>query len=320
MRTTMRIVVVLIALVISFLAYGDQGSLIRTEARIPATTFDRIKFLIVTVEEKGSQRKVIAESFLEGPPNTDFNINLDGERFRMRASFLTDLTAPDRLKIRARLNTRRLYGFSEKNLPLFEVDEQSQSLELGFDESVVLLPFGSTGGDHRLKIEITPSISEHSSVEPSGKARPLEINIIKPSPGGVLSVEAVKIPHNFVAEVSLLENGREIANGVAPLLIEEPQEIKLQSNREGDPNALTINLKVGKYTRSRPADNITFDFDAFQTTQPGSTHEWIAQKWAGVASLGSFLSYDLSNQNIGPKGKKYELRFKFNIAPGEQAD
>lgn len=312
-----------VAIVLTVLISVDRGSLTRTQPRLVARTLERIKFRILTVEEKGSERKIISESFVEGPPNTDFNINLEGDRFRMRARFLTDLIRPDRLRVRTKLDTRRLYGSSERQLPLYEEDEQTQSLELGFDEAVVLLPFGRTGGDHRLKIEITPSISNQTSTDSSGTARPLEINILKPSPGGVVRYEAIKIPHNFVAEVALLEDGREIASGKAPLLIEERQEIKLQSHGELGhvTSPLIINLIVERFARSRPADLVAFTFDVYQENKAnGSLGDAVLQNWAGVASLESFSTYDLSGQQFVSKGRKYELRFKFKLAPGEQAD
>jgi hypothetical protein len=316
-------VLLTIAVVLTVFVSSDRGSLTRTQPRLVARTLERIKFRIVTVEEKGSERNIISESFVEGPPNTDFNINLEGDRFRMRARFLTDLIRPDRLKVRTKLDTRRLYGSSERQLPLFEEDEQTQSLELGFDEAVVLLPFGRTGGDHRLKIEITPSISNQTSTDLSGAARPLEISILKPSPGGVVRYEAIKIPHNFVAEVALLEDGREIVSGKATLLIEEPQQIKLQphSGLENVTPPLTMKLMVERYARSRPADQVTFGFNIYrENNADGNRGEAVVQNWAGVASLDSFLTYDLSGQQFVSKGRKYELRFKFKLAPGEQAD
>ena len=82
----------------------------------------RIRFQIATVEEKAEARNVISEAIVEGPPGTDFNINLQGSRFKMNARFLTDLASTEMLKVRARLNTRRLYGYSERNLPLYEED------------------------------------------------------------------------------------------------------------------------------------------------------------------------------------------------------
>ena len=312
-----------VAIVLTVVFSGDLGSLTRTQPRLVARTFERIKFRILTVEEKGSERKIISESFVEGPINTDFNINLEGDRFRMRARFLTDLIGPDRLRVRTKLDTRRLYGSSERDLPLYEEDEQTQSLELGFDEAVVLLPFGRTGGEHRLKIEIIPSISNQPSTDPSGTARPLEISILKPSPGGVVRYEAIKIPHNFVAEVALLEDGREIASGKSPLLIEERQEIDLQSHSglENVTAPLTVNLMVERFARSRPTDQVAFTFDVYQKNKAnGSLGDAVLKNWAGVAALGPFLTYDLSGQHFVSKGRKYELRFNFKLAPGEQAD
>ena len=323
MRT--KRVLLMIAVLLTVFVSGDHGSVTRTQSRQFSGTVERIKFRIVTVEEKGSERKIISESFIEGPPNTDFNINLEDERFKMKATFLTDLVGPDKLRVRTRLDTKRLYGSSERQLPLYEEDQQTQLLELSFDEAVVLLPFGRTGGEHRLKIEITPSIIEQRSTSPSGKARPLEISILKPGPGGAIRYEATKTPHNFMVEVALLEDRREVARGSGPLLIEERQEIRLQPISGGGlSNAslpLIINLAVDNYARSRPADQVTFSFDAYQgNTLNGDRGQAVLKNWAGVASLGSFLTYDLSGQGFVTNGKKYELRFQFTLAPGEQAD
>src|ERR1051325_3332359 len=72
----------------------------------------RIQFQIVTVETRGGQRKVLSIATAEAPPGTDFQINLDTERFKMDARFLTDLLDNRSLKVRAKLQTRRLYGRS----------------------------------------------------------------------------------------------------------------------------------------------------------------------------------------------------------------
>lgn len=326
-KEMMRVKTILLttAFALAALLSSDGGGLTARTQPTAARTVERIKFHIVTVEEKGSERNIISESVVEGPPNSDFNISLEGERFRMRARFLTDLIRPDALRIRTKLDTRRFYGSSERGLPLYEEDEQSESLELRFDEAVVLLPFGRTGGDHRLKIEITPAISEQTPASPSGKVRPLEITILKPSPGGVVGFEAIKIPHNFAAQVALLQDGREIASGATPLLIEESQEITLQPDSVAGPeiaaNPLIVRFTIERYTMSRPADQVTFSFDIYRgNIAQGHLREALGQNWAGVASLDSNLTYDLSGRYLGASGKKYELRFKFKLAPGERAD
>src|SRR5947209_8200454 len=93
----------------------------------------RIRFQIATVEEDGNVRRIVSLSTVEGPPGTDFDINLQDARFKMSARFLTDLVAPGALKVRTKLNTRRFYGLSPKNLPLYEEDAQAETLQLGFD-------------------------------------------------------------------------------------------------------------------------------------------------------------------------------------------
>lgn len=321
-----RAILLTITFALTALLSNDESALTAARSQpSPARIVERIKFHILTVEERGSERNIISESIVEGPPNSDFNISLEGERFRMRARFLTDLIRSDALKIRTKLDTRRLYGSSERDLPLYEEDEQSESLELRFDEAVVLLPFGRTGGDHRLKIEIIPAISDQTSILPSGKVRPLEITILKPSPGGIVGFEAIKIPHNFLVEASLLEDGREIASGTAPLLIEEQQEMTLQPNAEAGPeiaaNPLIIKFTIERYTIGRPGDQVTFGFDIYRSNiTQGNRREAVGQNWAGVASLDSDLTYDLSHRYLSATAKKYELRFKFKLAPGEHAD
>jgi hypothetical protein len=290
------------------------------ETRLP----ERLGFRITTVEESAGERNVISDATVEGPPGTDFNVSLQTERFKMSARFLTDLMTPDSLKVRAKLDTRRFYGYSQQNLPLYEEDRQSQTLDLGFDESVVLLPFGRGGGDSRLKIEIIPMVIEQSARLPSGKARPPEINILKSNPGGVIGVEAWKIPHRFAVEATLLEDGREVARGAAGSLIEETQGLILRPTAQASPevasNPLTVNLTINQYTRSRPLDLATIGFDVYRADAQSASLEAICLKWAGISGLGSNLTYDLSEVYLKGSGKKYELRFKINLAQGEQDD
>jgi len=283
----------------------------------------RVRFQIVAIEEKGTERRTLSETTLEGPAGTDFNVELQDGRFSMVARFLTDLLNPEALKVRARLNTRRLYGRSERELPLYEEDTQNETLQLSFDEKIVLLPFGR-GGDERLLIEITPTLSENSARLASGKPRPLEIDISRQSPGGAISVEASKTPHRFVVEAALLEDGREVARGSAPFLIEEARELVLQ--HIGDASAavlqhpLVVNLTLSEYRMSRTADQISLGFDLYQgNAQHESVRTAIAQKWAGIAELDSALTYDLSRSFPNAQGRKYELRFKVKLAPEEQA-
>lgn len=309
------LVVVLFAL--AAILSGDGAPAATTRARTPA---ERIRFHIATVEEDGRARKVISESVVDGPPGTDFNINLEDARFRMKADFLTDLIRPDALKLRVRLETRRLYGYSERNLPLYEEDGQAQTLELGFDEAVILLPFGRNGGDSRLKIEIRPELDAQGGGLPAGRERPLEINILKQSPGGIVSIQASKIPHRFTVEATLLEDGREVARAASDYLINEAQELSLKPTEEASAevvnNPLSVKLAINQFARSRPADEATIVFDLDRANQ----REPVARNWSGVSPLGSVMTYDVSDVYSRGTGRKYELRFKVNLAPGESAD
>src|ERR1051326_2301476 len=211
----------------------------------------RIAFRIATIEENQGARRVISLTTVEGAPGTDFDINLQGGRFQMNAHFLTDLIARDTLKMRARLDTRRLYGYSERNLPLFEEDNQRETLDLSFDEAIVLFPFGSNGGDDRLKIEITPNWSDEMSLTLAGELRPPAINIQQPGPGGAVSVHASKTPHRFNVEASLLRDGHEVARGAADSLIEEQQELVLRPTGEASEPVenFAVNFSLSNYLK-----------------------------------------------------------------------
>src|SRR6185436_19490921 len=127
-----------------------------------------IRFQLTTIEEGAGGRKVISNAIVEGPPGTDFVVDLQSKRFKMNARFLTDLVAPGDLKVRAKLNTRRLFGYSQNNLPLYEEDNQSETLQLGFDEKLILLPFGKGSGE-LLKVEVTPGLSDQPAYLASGE-------------------------------------------------------------------------------------------------------------------------------------------------------
>jgi hypothetical protein len=262
----------------------------------PDAGLKRIRFQISAVEERGEARQIVSQALVEGPPGTDFNIHLRDARFKMTAKFLTDLVTPDKLRVRARLDTRRLHGYSERRLPLYEEDAQGESFELGFDEQIVLLPFGR-GGDDQLQIEISPARSDESVLSPSGEVRPLAIRILKQSPGGAISVEASRVPHRFRLEAALFDRGREVAREAAECLIEEAREVRL--------GPLALALTVDRYARDRPRDQVAISFDA---SRAGET---IARGWAGVAGLGSEMNYEL--------GDGLTLKFSIRLAPGETA-
>src|SRR5262249_1065085 len=126
MRVTVRFLLILGGLTLLFYTLGRFHSDAR---QVDATNSKRIRFQVTTVEERVRQRNVISEALIEGPPGTDFKVALHGWQYNMDAYFLTDLEDQDSLKVRARLNTRRLYGYSERELPLYEEDAQSHALQ-----------------------------------------------------------------------------------------------------------------------------------------------------------------------------------------------
>ena len=307
---------VLFALLVSglLIAGGRPRSASRAED-VPAPK--RIRFQIAAIEEGAGGRKVISNATIEGPPGTDFVVDLQSRRFKMNARFLTDLVSPGELKVRAKLNTRRLYGYSQNNLPLYEEDNQSETLQLGFEEQVVLLPFGK-GSGQLLKVEVTPSMSDHPVYLTSGEMQPPAINISEPSPGGMIAIHALKIPHDFDVEALLLEDGREVARGESHCLIEEAQQILLQPNdRAGSDvanNPLAINMTIAGYERNSPPGEAAVSFDVHRINkQENSVPEPVARNWAGTAVPGSAIAYDLSDHYLKSSGKKYELRFRVRL-------
>jgi hypothetical protein len=269
----------------------------------------RIRFQITAVEERNGERRVVSDAAVEGPPGTDFDVNLRDGRFQMSARFLTDLAPGGGLSVRAKLDTRRLYGSSEAGLPLYEEDAQRHTLNLNFDEAVVLLPFGGGGDAGRLSIEIKPERV------PSAETDDPRITISKPSPGGAISVEATKVPHNFNVEAALLEDGREVARGSADCLLEEPGELLLRpvgAGGEGVSAALKLTVERFEPGAGDGRAAVRFDLlggDAARTP--------LARNWAGVSGLGSEMAYDLSQTYRGVPGRKYELRLRVNLAPAE---
>ncbi|MET0646956.1 MAG: hypothetical protein ABW208_10075 [Pyrinomonadaceae bacterium] len=282
---------------------------------------ERIRFQITAVEEGAAGRKVISDAAVEGPAGTDFNVNLQDGRFRMSAKFSTDLATGGDLTLRARLETRRLHGYSEAGLPLYEEDAQRHTLRVGFDEAVVLLPFGGGGDGGRLSIEIKPA---RAGRQASGVSTAPEITISKPSPGGAISVEATKVPHDFVVEATLLEDGREVARGAADSLLEEPGELLLRPNGaagEGAAVPLALNLTVERFEPGAGSGRAAVRFDLFgDDPARAGTRTTLARNWAGVASLGSDLIYDLSQTYRGVQGKRYELKLRINLASADKAD
>ncbi|HKC65634.1 MAG TPA: hypothetical protein VKB86_18475, partial [Pyrinomonadaceae bacterium] len=107
-------------------------------------------------------------------------------------------------------------------------------------------------------------------------------------------------------------------------LIEESRELILsptnQANMEVINNPLALNLTVNQYTKSRPADEATIGFDLYRMNQQMGRREIIGRNWSGMGALGSQMTYDISDVYLQGSGKKYELRFKINLAQGEQAD
>jgi hypothetical protein len=300
---------------IAVLSLMEKGAPLRVAAVAETVDAKRIAFRIATIEQHGATENLLSQALIEGPSGTDFTVKLNSARFRLKASFLTDLTTDGALSIRANLDTRRLYGYSEKKLPLYEEDEQRLSFTLGFDEQIVLLPFGRKDDDDQLRITIVPAWSEQSGRLPTGEPRPLTISILKETDGSI-SIEASKKPHHFEVSAALLEDGREIARSAANSQIEQASELLLASQSEGAEN-LVVKLTVDNYIRNRPTDQASLSFDIDRVSRADSKRQPVISNWAGVCLIGKPLTYDLTGFYRGEPGRKYELQLTTKLASDE---
>lgn len=253
---------------------------------------ERIEFQVTTVQESAGARNTLSEALISGPPETDFDILLQGSRLRMTARFLTDLQQDGNLLVRARLDTRRLYGTSERGLPLYEEDSQQHALEVSFEEQIVLLPFGR-GGEERLLIEITPWRTQR----PAG---PLSIDLLKTSPGGQVSIRAHKVPHDYRLNAALLLDGKAITATSQQILIEKEESILLPPTTPNAAPTLNLKLTIDRY-ESAGSGRLTFHFDALHRGTPA------ALNWAGITELGSTIHYPIS---VDGQDCLLELRFE----------
>ncbi|MEE8586333.1 MAG: hypothetical protein V3T83_15920 [Acidobacteriota bacterium] len=258
---------------------------------------ERIEFLVTTVQETGGTRSILSQARISGPPDTDFDIRLRGSRLEMTARFLTDLQGDGTLLVRTRLQIRRLYGVSERGLPLYEEDRQRQTLQMSFDEQIVLLPFGP-GGDERLLIEVTPTRTRR----PPG---PPTIDILKVSPGGQVYIEAHQVPHHYQLHAALLKDGNKVAESVQQLLIEEQESIRLNPSKSSAAPQIGLELTIDRYESGGPG-RVAFHFDVLRADTP------LARNWAGIIGLGSSHQYPLSL-----KEGEYTIELRFELMKDE---
>ena len=282
----------------------------------------RVRFQITSVAESAAGRTVLAQTRIEGLPGTDFIINLQTGNFKMQACFVSDLLADNQLKIRARLNTRRFYGYSLANLPLYEEDEQNRTVEVGSGSRVILLPFGRDDEAETLKIETTPTVRfVPLSDQDAGR---LTIDFDEQLPSGEMTVEAVNTPHKFTVEAILSADGKTIARS-APVAcpLEEETEIALPMTSEAVAKDLgslwKAKLIVNKFIRSRPTDLVGINFDFYragETTDDGAKNgnQMIINGGAGIGLLGGEMSYPLKSTML-PDDANYELKFIVRPAP-----
>ena len=289
-------------------------SVLSISPRAMADDCPRIQFDVATIEELKDSRTVLSRARVDGPPGTDFDILLENQTFRMRAEFVTDLIDSDLLRIRASLETRRLYGYSPRDLPVYEEDAQVQTFELGFDERIVLLPFGRDP-EQLLKIEITPARSALSATLPSGEMRPLELELFDPSSSGELSLFARKVPHCYLARVILRDDGGIVSQAESSVEYLRRCRIALPANEGKSIPSTELSLWIDEYTAG--PGPVSFHFDVH--TASGAP---IASRWAGVALLGTSTQYTLTMpaDESAPTMKARELQLLIAIDEVSETD
>jgi hypothetical protein len=237
----------------------------------------RVGFTVLAVEETGSERTVLGETVIEGPPGTDFDLDVRARHFSLHGRFITDV-AGDEIEVSADIEARRSYGLSPRGLPLYEIDRQDHSLRVGFDRAIAIYPWGSGRAGSAFKIEIAPVWVEAGS---DG----IDVRIERPAPGGMIAVRAHRIPHRFLCQARLIERGRELARQAAPCRYGRPSEIELAD--------LVVAVTVDGYTPARPIDLVSLRFDVDRALERGRTRQAIARGWAGRRELGGELAYDV---------------------------
>jgi hypothetical protein len=190
---------------------------------------------------------------------------------------------------------------------------------------MLLLPFGRDEGSDKLRIEITPAKVEANNLSADMAQTPV-INISKPAPGGLISIQAFKVPHRFEVETMLLENGREVARGESVYLLEdEKKELALRPDISSSPavakNPLVLKLSVDNYASLQPTAQVGISFDVLRGSSLATAQaQEIALGWAGTALLGREFTYDLGEIYHPQADSKYQLRFKIRVAEAEASN
>lgn len=264
----------------------------RTAAEPPPSRPEAIRIDVVLVEHTDGKRQVVAGSRIEGRAGTDFDVEFTLDGYVLTGHFLTDLAPQRALEVTAHVVSRRLHGRSERGLPLWEEDQQDRTLVVGFDESIVLWPFGRDR--NALAIEITPA---------PATAGPLRIEPFPPGRGGALRVRARRVPHRLVCEASVVQAGRELAHAVADCRLGRLARLLLGAGAQDR----TLAVHVEDYQRDRPTDSVTMQVDLTAANDAPILHAM------GTAPVGQPLQYVLDAAGT-------ELRISARLADGESAD
>jgi hypothetical protein len=200
---------------------------------------DRRLYTFHCFEERGGTQRTLYAADVEGPSDVDFQIVMHDARHDIEATFVNEPLPAGGIDSRVHLRSRRAWGLSKNNLPLWEEDDQHLRIQIEPGQQIELLPFGRSGEAGLLKLEITPSVPR-----PAVSARPLEIRIGQQAPGGAINVLAYRSPHWYTAEVALSRNGVATAHGSRRLFVDEGGLIALRGASSANATEVRITPSV----------------------------------------------------------------------------
>ncbi len=288
-------------------------SQVSTPCIVATTVSVGIQFSIKAIAENGNHSELLAHIVIDGPQDSDFDIDLQDRHFKLQAAFITDLLDREQLQVRVKILTKRRVGYSARQLPLYEEDEQQHKFLVAADEAMELLPFGRNNEGEVLKVKIEPLI-----LSTPHKVAPLKIDIVKPPQNGFINVKAHKSPHKFKVDAQLLMNGVMVARGMGNCLLQDVKELPLQpvegKNLSPLELPLVLSFKIDEYLQHCNSGTFIFHFDLYGTQNSDRVQKNILVKnWNGAGSLGERLISPL-DEAIPPTNGKYQLVFNVNLA------
>jgi hypothetical protein len=269
-----------------------------------ATESPGVAFRVRTLVGPDGARYALSDATVDGPPGTDVTLESRAGSFTMHTTLKTDLLPDGRVRVVAKVTTRRDAGTSERRLPLFEEDVRDATVELATDgsESLVVLPFGRNPGGDELAVDVEPRRSTRPATEP------LAIRIDDPGADGWMRIDARTVPHQYSVEASLERDGTVVASGSGTCELDEPGAIALVAP-DGS-RAAAMRLTVEDYEPACPSSRVGVEFNLDGPNAP------VARGWSGRTTSDRPLVYPLGPPAASVPGNPTALRIR--VAPRQE--